>query len=505
MPGTRFGKDRNAKRYLNRRFSRESWPIGRAAHQLHSPLDFRPHQAKGPLNSGLAGRRERKEIEAPDTNGLGPERKRLQHMRSALDPSIHDHVDPIADGIHDFGQLVERGPRAVQLPAAMVGQHDAGAADLDCAFRVRHRHDALQAELAVPELDHFGHVVPVHGRVQHLGKIPADRHGPAAHVDVLVQLGQLEALMREVVDAPHRLDRELQHSAKRQPERNRKPGTQVAFAVAAGDAVHGQHHDLDAGLLGALHHGAVETAILVKIELIDLRRLVRLAQLLQADRAERGHAEHRAVLRCGGRDGAFALMVEQALQRSGRAIDRHRQLLAHDGHRHIDGFHAAQDVGHEVAALEARRIPAIGHLVVCRSVDVVEDRTRQPPSGQSPEIMEVVTVAQTHTTPASAQSAPSLNSGDQLALLFNAAFTRSGVNGTVRSRTPVASNTALASAAPTGAHAASPAPSGGSFGRSTSSMSSLGHVGESSGSDSSPSRRSSRASGRTSPPPSAPG
>ena len=28
---------------------------------------------------------------------------------------------------------------------------------------------------------------------------------------------------------------------------------------------------------------------------------------------------------------------------------------------------------------------------------------------------------------------------DQLALLFNAAFTRSGVNGTVRSRTPVAS------------------------------------------------------------------
>src|SRR5450759_1735302 len=63
---------------------------------------------------------------------------------------------------------------------------------------------------------------------------------------------------------------------------------------------------------------------------------------------------------------------------------------------------------------------------------------------------------------------------DQLALPFNSALMRSGVNGTVRSRTPVASYTALPSAAPTAAHAASPAPSGGSFGRSTRSMSSLG-------------------------------
>jgi hypothetical protein len=32
-----------------------------------------------------------------------------------------------------------------------------------------------------------------------------------------------------------------------------------------------------------------------------------------------------------------------------------------------------------------------------------------------------------------------IGGADQLALLFNAALTRSGVNGTVRSRTPVAS------------------------------------------------------------------
>src|SRR6478609_9267716 len=45
------------------------------------------------------------------------------------------------------------------------------------------------------------------------------------------------AFMREVVDAPHRLDRKLVHAARRQPEGDRKPGAQIAFPVATGDAV----------------------------------------------------------------------------------------------------------------------------------------------------------------------------------------------------------------------------------------------------------------------------
>jgi hypothetical protein len=49
----------------------------------------------------------------------------------------------------------------------------------------------------------------------------------------------------------------------------------------------------------------------------------------------------------------------------------------------------------------------------------------------------------------------------QLGWPLIAAFTRAGVNGTLRSRTPTASWTTLASAAPTGVQVASPAPSGG--------------------------------------------
>ena len=82
-----------------------------ATHQLHSSSDLRSHQAKGPLNARLTAGRQRIEIETTDADGFGPERKRLQHMRSALDATIHDHVDPIAHGIHNLSQLIERCAR----------------------------------------------------------------------------------------------------------------------------------------------------------------------------------------------------------------------------------------------------------------------------------------------------------------------------------------------------------------------------------------------------------
>src|SRR5262245_55036626 len=116
--------------------------------------------------------------------------------------------------------------------------------------------------------------------------------------------------MNDVIDAPHRLDDELDHAAKRQPERNGKPGTQIALPIAASDAVNSQHHHVDAGLLGSLQHGSVEAAILMEIELVDLRRIMLLSQLLQTDRAKRGNAEHGSVFCRGSRHGALALMVE---------------------------------------------------------------------------------------------------------------------------------------------------------------------------------------------------
>jgi hypothetical protein len=89
-------------------------------------------------------------------------------------------------------------------------------------------------------------------------------------------------------------------------------------------------------------------------------------------------------------------MVEETLQGGWRAVDRQSELLAHDGDGEINLLYAAQDVGYEVTALETFRVTPVGHLVVGSAIDVIEYRSGQPPLGQTPKIVKVVTVAQKH-------------------------------------------------------------------------------------------------------------
>ena len=59
------------------------------------------------LDPRLAGGRKREEIITPDPDRLGAERESLEHMGAALDAAIDHHIDPIANGIDDFRQLIE--------------------------------------------------------------------------------------------------------------------------------------------------------------------------------------------------------------------------------------------------------------------------------------------------------------------------------------------------------------------------------------------------------------
>src|SRR4051794_29616615 len=101
----------------------------------------------------------------------------------------------------------------------MVRDDDASTPDLDSALGIGSGHDAFEAELTVPCSHHLSHIVPVDGWVKHLREITADRECATAHVDVIVELGQPEPLVSGVVDSPNGLDRELQHTGERQPER----------------------------------------------------------------------------------------------------------------------------------------------------------------------------------------------------------------------------------------------------------------------------------------------
>ena len=48
---------------------------------------------------------------------VGAQAQRLEHVRAALDAAVHQNIDAIADSINDLSQLIERRPRAVELPA----------------------------------------------------------------------------------------------------------------------------------------------------------------------------------------------------------------------------------------------------------------------------------------------------------------------------------------------------------------------------------------------------
>src|SRR5678815_6149803 len=183
-----------------------------AAHELHAALELGAHQAERTLDARLAGHREREQVEPSEAYGLGTQGEGLEDVRGALDAAVYRHVQALADRVDHLCKLVERCARAVELTAAVIGQDDAGATYVGGALRIRDRHYPLEAELSVPVAHHRGDVVPIHRRIEHLREIASDRHRAAAHVDVILELRQPEPLMRNVVERPHRLERELQHS-----------------------------------------------------------------------------------------------------------------------------------------------------------------------------------------------------------------------------------------------------------------------------------------------------
>ena len=65
-------------------------------------------------------------------------------MGPALNPAIPHDIDPFAYGVDDFRKLVERCPRAVQLPPTVVRNDDAGAVDIDGSSGILDRHDTAE-------------------------------------------------------------------------------------------------------------------------------------------------------------------------------------------------------------------------------------------------------------------------------------------------------------------------------------------------------------------------
>ena len=62
---------------------------------------------------------------AADEDGAGAERERLDDVRAAPDAAVDEHLEPAVDRLDHLGERVRRRGDAVELPAAVVRDHDA--------------------------------------------------------------------------------------------------------------------------------------------------------------------------------------------------------------------------------------------------------------------------------------------------------------------------------------------------------------------------------------------
>ncbi len=318
-------------------------------------------------------------------------------MGAAANAAVADHLDPAADRVDDLGQLVERRAAAVELPSAMVRHHDRRRADIDRALRILDRHDALQTELPAPVgADRLGRL-PVHRLVEHGVEIIGDRHRHLrAGIDMGFEIGQRELAAEQIVERPAGMRREARRRARRQPRRRAEPGPPAALAIAADDRVDGQRDGIELGRLAALDHRAVEALVLVDVELEQLGAGDRRADLLDAHRRQAGDAEPGIELHRRRADRAFAAPMEQPLQCGRREEQRHRHLLAHQRHRHVDRLDPGEHARHQIAVVERRGVACLGQLVVGRAVDIMEHRKGQAPPRQFTKIVDIAAIGGAH-------------------------------------------------------------------------------------------------------------
>jgi hypothetical protein len=62
----------------------------------------------------------------------------LQHVGAAVETAVGDHGEAVPDGLRDFGQDIDRRDTAVELAAAVVGDHDSVTAEVGRPPRVQH-------------------------------------------------------------------------------------------------------------------------------------------------------------------------------------------------------------------------------------------------------------------------------------------------------------------------------------------------------------------------------
>ena len=109
---------------------------GSAAELPHHAVRFRrqnPHRA---VNPRLSGRDESIECRTAYSNCMRPQGERFHDVGAAPEAAVNDDCHAAADRSCNFGKHLDRGDTGIKLPAAMITQKDAIAAEVRGALRV---------------------------------------------------------------------------------------------------------------------------------------------------------------------------------------------------------------------------------------------------------------------------------------------------------------------------------------------------------------------------------
>ena len=126
------------------------------------------HARERTLTTG--GQRER--LQAPDADGVGAVRDRLEHVRAAHEAAVDDDLGASGDRVEDLAQDLDRRPRVVELAATVVGDVDRLDAMLDGQLGILGALDALEDERQAATLADAREPVPGQSAPARSGRAP---------------------------------------------------------------------------------------------------------------------------------------------------------------------------------------------------------------------------------------------------------------------------------------------------------------------------------------------
>jgi hypothetical protein len=132
-------------------------------------VDFRGQDRQRPPHAGLAAGSQSVQRRTSEDHGVRTERDGFEDVGSTPNAAIYDEGQFFADGLGDLRQHIQCGHAVLQLPSAMIAQHDAVAAVIGGTLRIRDRQHPFDDELARPDPPQPAHILPGDPRREELG------------------------------------------------------------------------------------------------------------------------------------------------------------------------------------------------------------------------------------------------------------------------------------------------------------------------------------------------